>query len=113
MEAKELIEKMAEWLWSYKSTDRVVWGALEEYQKNYWRQDAKVLIAHFPEWGLVQLAEDQTVPEIKFDPHGYSTGCPSCGEEVGTASDYSMGASFGQQTMLDAGWRRVQLGGKE
>lgn len=50
--------------------------------------------------GYAQLADDQSLPETKEDAHNCSTGCPSCGEEIGTFSDFCMGYSASQRDML-------------
>ena len=47
------------------------------------------------------LSKDQKLPEL--DAHSYSTGCPSCGEEVGTLSD----VEIGMQIAKDAGFKKV------
>lgn len=48
--------------------------------------------------GIRIETENQELPTV--DPHNYSTGCPSCGEEVGTAGD----VEIGMEILKAEGW---------
>lgn len=44
-------------------------------------------------------APSQSLPPVEIDPHSYSTGCPHCGEEIGTSSEIEIGMMEGFDTM--------------